>query len=93
MSQLNGEVAFTADGVSADKLHGMLLNQPVTISLRPNGKQGTTLVTARGGVSAAMLSAALPAPFHKTLSGIGFWQLTEAYPTAQPSVTPGYHLL
>jgi len=75
LSRLNGDVNFTADGVSSDKLQGMLLGEPLAISLRPDGKQDMTLITVEGGANAAFLSAALPEPFQKTLTGNAAWQL------------------
>ncbi|MGH8307241.1 MAG: YhdP family protein [Gammaproteobacteria bacterium] len=86
VSNLNGNVDFGTDGVSADKLNGMWLGEPVTINLRPDGKQDATLVTAEGGANAAMLSAALPVPFNKTVTGSTNWRLTARLPN-NPAAT------
>ncbi len=89
LSRLRGSVAFSDAGIRTDNLRGMLLGGAVTISLHPqkHGK-GTTVVSARGGATAAALSVALPAPFNKVLAGNTVWQLSGSLPN-DPAGTNG----
>ncbi len=90
LRRLHGSVAFGDAGVSADRLRGVLLGEAVTISLRPqqHGKGTATVVSARGGVTAAALSSALPAPFNKVLAGNTAWQLSGSL-SDNPAATSG----
>lgn len=92
VSKLNGNVDFGTNGVSADKLSGMWLGEPVTINLHPDNQQDATLVTAKGGANAVMLSAALPAPFNKTVAGSANWRLTARLPNNPAATVSGLSL-
>ena len=82
LSQLNGDVTITRDGISSDKLKGKLFGEPVTINLRPEAKQDRTVVKAEGGANAAYLSAAMPESFQKSLSGSTTWKLSGSIPNS-----------
>ena len=92
LSRLNGNVKFSMAGVSSDKLRGMLLGEPVTISLRPDGKQDMTLIAVEGGANAAYLSSALPEAFQKTLTGNTVWNLSGRLPNNPAAGSKGLAL-
>ncbi|MGH8396939.1 MAG: YhdP family protein, partial [Gammaproteobacteria bacterium] len=85
LSRLRGDVKIGSNGVSSDSLQGLLLGKPVTIRLRPDKER--TQVTVEGGVDASVLSAVLPGPFQKVLSGATSWQLSGQIPD-QPVANP-----
>ena len=77
LSRLNGAVTFTADGVAAKNLRGMLLGEPVSINLHPGSgaAAGVTLFTAAGAADATALTAALRLPDPEILNGRTAWQI------------------
>ncbi len=80
LNSVNGDVSITRAGISSNQLQGMLLGKPVTINLRPDAKQGMTLLKIEGGEKASFLAGVLPEPFQKALSGSSAWQLSGAIP-------------
>ena len=75
LSEVNGRLQFSGDGVKADKVRATLLGAPLTVDVRTAGK-GTVLVNAEGTLSAAELRKQFPHPLLDHLSGVAAWRGT-----------------
>ncbi|TRZ67684.1 MAG: TIGR02099 family protein [Rhodocyclaceae bacterium] len=75
LSDVNGRLHFSGDGVKADRVRAMLLGAPLSVDVRTVGK-GTVLVNAEGTLSAAELRKQFPHPLLDHLSGGTAWRGT-----------------
>ena len=75
LSEVNGRLQFSGDGVKADRVRATLLGAPLSVDVKTVGK-GTVLVNVEGTLSAAELRKQFPHPLLDHLSGASAWRGT-----------------
>ena len=73
LSDVNGRLQFSGDGLKADKVRAMLLGSPLTVDVRTVGN-GTVSVNAEGALSVTELRKQFPHPLFDHLSGSSPWR-------------------
>ncbi|HEX5129782.1 MAG TPA: DUF3971 domain-containing protein, partial [Usitatibacter sp.] len=72
MREMQGKLAFTERGVSAQELTGAMFGQPATLSLS-NEPDGRVLTAVQGRIDSAVLGVFVPAAIAQHLSGSTQW--------------------
>lgn len=83
LTDLKGLVRLDNTRLSAEKLSGQFLNEPVAITLRPAGKTEpglSHLAVVRGTTPAGKLAAAFSLPYAERLDGAVSWAATARVP-------------
>ncbi|MCX7171892.1 MAG: DUF3971 domain-containing protein, partial [Proteobacteria bacterium] len=73
LSEVNGRLQFSGDGLKADKVRALLLGSPMSVDVKTIGN-GTVLITSEGTLSIADLRKQLAHPLLDHLSGSTAWR-------------------
>ena len=91
---INGDLHFSGDGVSAQRITGVILGAPMSASIRiGRGKDaGLTLVSADGAAQSDAVRAIFGAPAPGVLTGRAKWHLDGRIPSGGDTGNPDFLL-
>ncbi len=94
VDRLQGELHFSGDGVSAQRITGAILGAPMSAAIRiGTGKDaGLTLVTADGAAQADAVRGVFGAPAPGVLTGRAKWHLDGRIPSGGDTGNPDFQL-